>query len=222
MSRIYVYGTIGYDVDAEYMRLALEDAQGDIELRINSGGGDVFDGQAIFSLLEDYKKRTGSKITVVVDALAASIASVIAMAGDEVLMSSNALMMIHNPWTPQATGESKDLRDTADVLDKVRETILTVYEGRTGIDKDMLGDMMDEETWLSAAEAIGLGFADAVIEPSEAPVASIKAFNYVNAPQWIVSAEGKFMDQVTPQQKAAAVKRSIAEQKIRLSRCCNK
>lgn len=61
MSRIYVYGTIGYDVDAEYMRLALEDAQGDIELRINSGGGDVFDGQAIFSLLEDYKNAPGAR-----------------------------------------------------------------------------------------------------------------------------------------------------------------
>ena len=222
MSRIYVYGTIGYDVDAEYMRLALEDAQGDIELRINSGGGDVFDGQAIFSLLEDYKKLTGSKITVVVDALAASIASVIAMAGDEVLMASNSLMMIHNPWTPQATGESKDLRDTADVLDKVRETILTVYEGRTGIDRDMLGDMMDEETWLSAAEAISFGFADSVIEPSEAPVACIKAFNYVNAPEWIAAGEVAFIDQAPKEDKQAPVNRSIAEQKIKLSRCCNK
>lgn len=221
MSRIYVYGTIGYDVDAEYMRLALEDAQGDIELRINSGGGDVFDGQAIFSLLKDHKARTGSKITVVVDALAASIASVIAMAGDEVLMSSNALMMIHNPWTPQATGESKDLRDTADVLDKVRETILTVYEGRTGIDREMLGDMMDEETWLSAAEAISFGFADAVIEPSEAPVASIKAFNYVNAPEWVVAAEGNYRKPAEPEEQRA-INRKIAEQKIRISRCCNK
>tara|TARA_Y100000401_G_C8315177_1_gene222011 strand:+ start:483 stop:1151 length:669 start_codon:yes stop_codon:yes gene_type:complete len=222
MSRIYVYGTIGYDVDAEYMRLALEDSSDDIELRLNSGGGDVFDGQAIYNLLLDYKKRKGKKVRVVVDALAASIASVIAMAGDEVLMASNALMMIHNPWTPQATGESKDLRDTADVLDKVRETILTVYEGRTGIDRDMLGDMMDEETWLSAAEAISFGFADSVIEPSEAPVASIKAFNYVNAPEWISGESVTFLDQAPKQDKQVPVNRSIAEQKIKLSRCCNK
>ena len=144
------------------------------------------------------------------------------MAGDEVLMASNSLMMIHNPWTPQATGESKDLRDTADVLDKVRETILTVYEGRTGIDRDMLGDMMDEETWLSAAEAISFGFADSVIEPSEAPVACIKAFNYVNAPEWISAGEVAFIDQAPKEDKQAPVNRSIAEQKIKLSRCCNK
>ena len=131
-------------------------------------------------------------------------------------------MMIHNPWTPQATGESKDLRDTADVLDKVRETILTVYEGRTGIDRDMLGDMMDEETWLSAAEAISFGFADSVIEPSEAPVACIKAFNYVNAPEWIAAGEVAFIDQAPKEDKQAPVNRSIAEQKIKLSRCCNK
>ena len=131
-SKIYLYGTVGYDIDANYVRLALDEADGDLELRINSGGGDVFEGQAIYSLLESWKATTGNRVIVYIDGIAASVASVIAMAGSEIHMSSNALMMIHNPWTPSAVGGSDDLRDLANVLDKIRETIVTVYETRSG------------------------------------------------------------------------------------------
>lgn len=218
-SKIYLYGTVGYDIDASYVRMALDEASdGDLELRINSGGGDVFEGQAIYSLLESWKTTTGNRVIVYIDGIAASVASVIAMAGSDIQMSSNALMMIHNPWTPAAVGGADDLRDLANVLDKIRETIVTVYETRSGIDRDAIGLMMDEETWFTAAEAVNFGFADQIVNASEETVASIKAFNYVNAPDWVHAVE--------PGEDAAAepvaVRRSLAKAKLAAERCCNK
>ena len=218
-SKIYLYGTVGYDIDASYVRMALDEASdGDLELRINSGGGDVFEGQAIYSLLESWKTTTGNRVIVYIDGIAASVASVIAMAGSDIQMSSNALMMIHNPWTPAAVGGADDLRDLANVLDKIRETIVTVYETRSGIDRDAIGLMMDEETWFTAAEAVNFGFADQIVNASEETVASIKAFNYINAPDWVQAVE--------PIENAAAepvpVRRSLAKAKLAAERCCNK
>lgn len=133
----------------------------EINVRINSGGGDVFAGQAIHSML----KRHNAKVTVYVDGLAASIASVIAMAGDRVIMPHGAMMMIHNPWT-LAMGDAEELRKSADTLDKVRESLVSVYEAKTGKTRDEIVAIMDEETWLTAAEAVMMGFADEVEETS--------------------------------------------------------
>ena len=218
-NKLYIYGQIGYEVSADYTRLALDDStDGDLELRINSGGGDVFEGQAIYSLLESWKATTGNRVIVYIDGIAASVASVIAMAGSEIHMSSNALMMIHNPWTPSAVGGSDDLRDLANVLDKIRETIVTVYETRSGIDRDAIGLMMDEETWFTAAEAVNFGFADQIVNASEETVASIKAFNYVNAPDWVQAVEPVEVAASEP----VAVRRSLAKAKLAAERCCNK
>lgn len=218
--KIYVYGTIGYDIDADYIRLALDVAEDDIELRINSGGGDVFEGQAIFSLLESWKATTGKSVVVYIDGIAASIASVIAMAGTDIRMSANALMMIHNPWTPAAAGSSDDLRDLAGVLDKIRDTIVTVYESKTGMDRETISLMMDEETWFSAEEAVNFGFVNSIVQASEERVASVKAFNYMNAPDWL--------DATLPEQPSetgeqpTAVRRSLAKARLAVERCCNK
>jgi enoyl-CoA hydratase/carnithine racemase len=127
-------------------------------------------------------------------------------------------MMIHNPWTPSAVGGSDDLRDLANVLDKIRETIVTVYETRSGIDRDAIGLMMDEETWFTAAEAVNFGFADQIVTASEETVASIKAFNYVNAPDWVHAVEPVEDDAAEP----VAVRRSLAKAKLAVERCCNK
>jgi ATP-dependent protease ClpP protease subunit len=219
LNKFYLYGTVGYDVDADFTRLALDSyPEGDLEVRINSGGGDVFEGQAIYSLLESWKTTTGNRVIVYIDGIAASVASVIAMAGSEIHMSSNALMMIHNPWTPSAVGGSDDLRDLANVLDKIRETIVTVYETRSGIDRDAIGLMMDEETWFTAAEAVNFGFADQIVNASEETVASIKAFNYINAPDWVHAVEPVEDDAAEP----VAVRRSLAKAKLAVERCCNK
>lgn len=143
-----------------------------ITLRINSPGGDVFDGVAIYNTLRDHDAR----VTVKVDGLAASIASVIMLAGDERIIGDGAQVMIHEPWT-MALGESKDLRKTAELLDGIRDSILDVYEARTGTSRAVFADAMAEETWYSAAEAIDAGFATAVEGDESEAVAAIARFD---------------------------------------------
>ena len=130
-----------------------------IHLRINSPGGSVIEGTAIYNAL----RRHEGGLTVHIDAMAASMASVIAMAGAPVYMADNALLMIHNPWTV-SMGESKDLRKEADLLDKLKVNLRNAYVRKTGINAEEIGAMMDAETWLDAVEAVALGFADAIEE----------------------------------------------------------
>lgn len=147
------------------------DALGDVdELRvfINSPGGDVFAGQAIHSML----KRHSAHVSVYVDGLAASIASVIAMAGDTVIMPVNAMMMVHQPWT-WASGNAEHFRRLADDLDKIAESIVAAYETKSGLNRDRIIELMDAETWLTAEEAVELGFADQ-LEESKQVAASLR------------------------------------------------
>ncbi len=138
-----------------------------LNIFINSGGGDVFAGQAIYSML----KRHPAQKNVYVDGLAASIASVIAMAGDTVFMPKNAMMMIHKAWT-MAIGNANDLRKLADDMDKIDESILTTYQDKTGLEPEKIIEMVNAETWLTAEEAVALGFAD-VIEETKQIAASL-------------------------------------------------
>lgn len=136
------------------------DALGNIDtlnVFINSGGGDVFAGQAIHSML----KRHPAKVNVYVDGLAASIASVIAVAGDTVYMPANAMLMIHNPYTI-SIGNANEFRKLADDLDKISESLIAAYQGKTGLETDGIKQMMDNETWMTAEEAVNLGFADEI------------------------------------------------------------
>lgn len=126
-----------------------------INVRINSYGGSVFDGVAIYNTL----KKNNARIEVDVDGIAASIASIIAMAGDDVRMAENGFMMIHDPWTV-AAGTSADLRDQADVMDKVRDTLLDTYMKRATVERKEISNMMTDETWLNAEEALGAGLID--------------------------------------------------------------
>lgn len=148
------------------------DALGDvneIKVYINSPGGDLFAGQAIYSML----KRHKASITVYVDGLAASIASVIAMAGDKIIMPKNSMMMIHNPWTI-AMGNAKEFRKLADDMDKMGESIINVYKDRSGMQWAKIVELLDAETWLTADEAVSYGFADEV-EAQKAIAASLNA-----------------------------------------------
>lgn len=140
----------------------------EILVRINSGGGDVFAGVAIHSML----KRHEANVTVYVDGLAASIASVIAMAGDKIIMPKGSMMMIHNPWS-WTVGEAKDFRKMADTLDTIRESMLEIYSERTGMKPDDIKELLDAETWLTATEAVAKGFATEV-EESQSVAASMK------------------------------------------------
>lgn len=165
-AEIVLYGPIGsYFVDgigaaqfrADLKKLGAVDR---IDLRINSDGGDVFEGRAIHASLSEHPAR----IVVHVDGLAASIASLIAMAGAEIRMADGAFMMIHNPWGV-AVGEAAELRQRADLLDSVAATMRSTYAARTrGNEKD-IERMMNDETWLSAKDAKARGFADVVAEP---------------------------------------------------------
>jgi ATP-dependent protease ClpP protease subunit len=130
-----------------------------IHLRINSPGGSVVEGTAIYNAL----RRHQGGLTVHIDALAASMASVIAMAGAPVYIADNALLMIHNPWTV-SMGDSDQLRREADLLDKLKDSLRNAYVRKTGMEADRIAEMMDAETWLDAVEAVALGFADAIEE----------------------------------------------------------
>ncbi|EER75664.1 head maturation protease, ClpP-related [Weissella paramesenteroides] len=126
-----------------------------INMSINSPGGSVFDGIAIYNML----KKNPATVNVTVEGLAASIASVIAMAGDTLTMDTGSMLMIHNPFT-MAVGNASELREMADTLDQIRESSVNIYHEKTGIDKEAIKSVMDNETWLTADEAITAGWAD--------------------------------------------------------------
>lgn len=159
------------------------DSLGDIKnlnIYINSGGGDVFAGQAIHSML----KRKQCQKNVYIDGLAASIASVIAMAADKVIMPKNAMMMIHKAWTI-AAGNSDDFRKMADDMDKIDESIISTYESKTNKTKEEIKCLMEAETWFTAEEAVKNGFADEIEEEKQV-AASIGGFfmgKYKNVPE---------------------------------------
>jgi ATP-dependent Clp endopeptidase proteolytic subunit ClpP len=149
-----------------------------IHVRINSPGGDVFDGLAIYNQLAQHS----AKVIVHVDGLAASIASVIAMAGDVIDLAENALIMIHDPWLMTA-GTAADLRASADLLDTVAASIVNTYAARTGRDVEEIRPLMAAETWMDATEAVGQGFADQVTEAKRmAARFDPLAFGFKNTP----------------------------------------
>jgi len=128
-----------------------------MSLHINCVGGDVFEGMAIYNVL---KKRT-ARTTVYIEGIAASMGSVIALAGDDVVMAENSLFMIHNAWGG-AMGEATEIRKTAALLDKISGEIADIYTKKTNLPYNRVKEMMDEETWLSADEAFNLGFIDSI------------------------------------------------------------
>lgn len=129
-----------------------------LNVHINSPGGSVFDGIAIYNALLNHP----AEVTVYVDGLAASIASIIALAGKKVIMADNAMFMIHQPWT-WAAGNAVEMRKQADVLDQIAETLITTYAARTGKEREEIRDAMEAETWFTAAEAKAWGLATEVV-----------------------------------------------------------
>ena len=159
------------------------DALGEIEtlnVFINSPGGDVFAGQAIYSML----KRHKATVVVYVDGLAASIASLVAMAGDKVIMPANAMLMIHNPWT-WCWGNANDFRKLAEDLDKIRDSMIVAYESRSALTTEEIKELLDAETWLTAKDCLEYGFADGIEEAKEVAACVDKKYlgRYKNAPK---------------------------------------
>lgn len=161
---IDLYDEIGYwGTNARAFRTRLKEATGDITLRINSPGGDVFDGIAIYNDLLAYE----GKVKVEVVGLAASIASIIAMAGDEITIADNAMFMIHNAWTI-GVGNRHDFSDVSARLAKIDDALARTYATRTTTGIRAIKQMMDDETWLTAKEAVEAGFATGIGSKAEA------------------------------------------------------
>ena len=194
---IYIYDQIGdYWGNSYSPKDLLEDIKAEsfnnINLYINSPGGDVFDGVAIYNILQRVKSDKNIKIDVHVDGMAASIASIIAMVGDNIYMPANSMLMIHNPWT-YAAGNAIELRKTAEELDKICDSMKTIYLKRFNQTDEKLTELLDSETWLSADEALEYGLCDEVLE--EVKIAAKfddKAFrNYKNVPDAFLNAKNK-------------------------------
>lgn len=178
---IYIYGDIvsskwdETDVTAVDFKNELNQLGdvSEIDVHINSAGGNVFEGHAIYNMLKMHK----AKVNIYVDALAASIASVIAMSGDTIFMHKNSFMMIHNSWI-MTLGNSKDLRETADLLDKTDQSSNNAYlDKATNLSEAELKQLLEAETWLTADEALEKGLADEILGANEI-AASISKDSY--------------------------------------------
>ena len=173
-----LYGTIAEeswfddDVTPKMFQEELFSGNGPVTIWLNSPGGDCIAASQIYSMLMDYK----NDVTIKIDGIAASAASVIAMAGTKVLMAPTALMMIHNPIT-LAYGNHDDMAKAIEMLDEVKESIINAYEIKTGLSRAKLSHLMDQETWMNAKKAIELGFADGELV-DEKRVALDAAFSF--------------------------------------------
>jgi ATP-dependent Clp protease protease subunit len=147
------------EVTPAIFRKELFVSKGNITLWINSPGGDCVAASQIYAMLIDYP----GDVTVKIDGIAASAASVIAMAGAKVLMAPTALMMIHNPLTI-AVGDTEEMQKAIAMLDEVKESIINAYRTRTSMSRGKISQLMDAETWMNAKKAVELGFADGIIE----------------------------------------------------------
>ncbi len=162
---LFLNGTIAEDswfdddVTPKLFRDELMAGSGDITVWLNSPGGDCVAAAQIYNMLMDYK----GSVTVKIDGIAASAASVIAMAGTKVLMSPVSMMFIHNPMTV-ALGNSDEMQKAIEMLQEVKESIINAYEIKTGLSREKLSHLMDAETWMNANKAVELGFADGILQ----------------------------------------------------------
>ena len=165
---LFLNGTIAEDswfdddVTPQLFKDELNSGSGDITVWINSPGGDCIAAAQIYNMLMDYK----GNVTVKIDGIAASAASVIAMAGTQVLMSPVSTMMIHNPATI-AFGDKTEMSKAIEMLDAVKDSIMNAYEIKTGMNRTRLSHLMDAETWMDAHKAMELGFADGILQRTD-------------------------------------------------------
>lgn len=161
---LFLDGTIsdetwfGDNITPKMFRAELFSEKGDVEIWINSPGGDCVAASQIYNMMMDYK----GNVKVKIDGIAASAASVIAMAGTTVEMSPTSLIMIHNPLTI-AIGDTEEMQKAIDMLSEVKESIINAYEIKTGMSRAKLSHLMDAETWMNANKAVELGFADSIM-----------------------------------------------------------
>ena len=214
-----LYGTIAEeswfddDITPAMFREELFAGNGDIVIWINSPGGDCIAASQIYSMLMDYK----GNVTVKIDGVAASAASVIAMAGTQVLMAPTALMMIHNPMTV-AFGDHTDMQKAIEMLDEVKESIINAYEIKTNLTRAKLSHLMDSETWMNANKAVELGFADDILTDEKLAV-NVPAYAFSgraveNALLNKITAKVKPAEKVEPEPEPVAEEPAPAEPEV--------
>ena len=169
------------EVTPKIFRDELMSGEGDITVWINSPGGDCIAAAQIYNMLLEYK----GNVTIKIDGIAASAASVVAMAGNKVIMSPVSMLMIHNPMT-MAAGDTIEMKKAISMLTEVKESIINAYELTTGMNRDKIAKLMDAETWMDANKAVELGFADEILsrESSVKPSAMMYSENVVSRKLW--------------------------------------
>ncbi len=203
--KIYLYDEIGpayYGLlDSKWMVDELAKAGGqDVEIRINSPGGSVFEGQAMYTLLRGY----GGKVTAQIDSLAASAASFVAMAASKIMIAENAMVVVHNSWG-FTMGNASEMRKTAENLDKVDAGLVAQYVARTGQTEEQIREWMAAETWMDAKEAVDRGFADEIGTPL-AVKACIREGMFTKTPAALLAPANS----VAPRVQAASLARRLA------------
>lgn len=169
------------EVTPKIFRDELMSGEGDITVWINSPGGDCIAAAQIYNMLLEYK----GNVTIKIDGIAASAASVVAMAGNKVIMSPVSMLMIHNPMT-MAAGDTTEMKKAISMLTEVKESIINAYELKTGMSRDKIAKLMDAETWMDANKAVELGFADEILsrESSVKPSEMMYSENVVSRKLW--------------------------------------
>ena len=163
-SEMYLYGAIAEstwfenDITPAMFRSELQKHSGDVTVFINSPGGDVFAASQIYTMLRNHS----GKVTVKIDGIAASAASVVAMAGEETLISPTGMLMCHNPMTC-AMGNKADMEKAIILLDEVKESIINAYETKSHLSRNKIAKLMSDETWLNAKKAHEMGFVDGIL-----------------------------------------------------------
>ena len=207
MAEILLYGIIGdtYDkLDASTVTTAIRASTGSLDVRINSAGGYVMEGLAIVEALRSYS----GKVTIYIDGLAASMASVIAMVGTETIMAESALMMIHKPWD-SSIGNADDLRRDAAKLDRIEAQLVGIYAKRTGIATDELSAMLARETWFTPEEALAHGFVTSIAAPLKiAALAKATGFGFRHVPDQLKTKEASVPDNPDTTTAAVALERT--------------
>lgn len=211
-AEIYVYDDIGPAwagmIDAAVVVKSLKDiGGGPVTVRLNSRGGDAVEGIGIYNALRRYSNE-GNQVLVGIDALAASAASLVAMAGDTIQMAANASMMIHRVWTV-GWGNAGDFRRVAEVLDHYDRNVAKTYAAKTGLDEAKLLEMMADETWMNSDESVAAGFADAVGDALDVEAPKMAAGWYRGRQERPAAGERKFAE-------IAAMDRAVQLRRTRL------
>jgi len=190
---IYIYGEVGKQVTLDTVLKEISPKNDSYIVHIHSPGGDVFEGYAIYNAI----KNTGKNITVQIEGVCASIATLIAAAGSKIIMNAKSQFMVHNPKITSVSGDHKDLRNVAAQLERIKTQLIESWLGRTSLSVEQLSQMYDNETWLTPEQAKDLGFVDEVQEVLKAVAsADFKYYKHMNDKTSILNSIRKLFNQL--------------------------